>query len=265
MPDANQRYHDHVASIYDDIYRSPYWKFYHDLSWSHMKPHLPRDLSVEAHDAGCGTGLFGLRLLKAGFRVLFSDTSPKMLNAARRKVEAAGYADRAEFARIDVARMESLRDGRFGFFCAQGDPVSLCDDPAGAIRETARILAPGGTAVLSVDNRAAGYEHFLEKGDARGLLRFHKDGVLTWLAEKHSERFPFHTFEPEQIEEMSRRAGFEVVSIVGKCVLPLRKYADLLDDRDMAKQIIKVEKKLSARPTYLGRASHLQVTLRKPV
>ncbi len=265
MPDACQRYHDHVASIYDDIYNSPYWKFYHDLSWSYMKPHLPRDLSLETHDAGCGTGRFGLKLLKAGFRVLFSDTSPQMLDAAQRKVDAAGYADRAEFARIDVADMASLAEGRFGFFCAQGDPVSLCADPFRAFSEAARTLVPGGTAVLSVDNRAAGYEHFIEKGDIKGLSRFHKDGILTWLAEKSTERFPFHTFEPEQIEEMSRRAGFDVVSIVGKCVLPVRKFADLLEDRALSKQLLKVEKKLSARPTYLGRASHLQVTLRKPV
>lgn len=264
MPDACQRYHDHVASIYDDIYTSPYWKFYHELSWSYMKPHLPRDLSVEVHDAGCGTGRFGIKLLKAGFRVLFSDTSPKMLDVAERKVADAGYADRAEFARLDVSRMDSLANGRFGFICAQGDPVSLCGEPARALREAARTLAPGGVAVLSVDHRAAGYEHFLEKGDVKGLTRFHKDGLLTWLAEKSDERFRFHTFEPEEIETMSRRAGFEVLSIVGKCVLPARKYPELLEDRGMFNQLIKIEKKLSTRLTYLGRASHLQVTLRKP-
>ena len=264
MPDACQRYHDHVASIYDDIYSSSYWKFYHELSWSYMKPHLPRDLSAEVHDAGCGTGRFGLKLLKAGFRVLFSDTSPKMLDVAQHKVDAAGYADRAEFARIVVADMASVAEGRFGLICAQGDPISLCGDPARAFREAARTLAPGGIAVLSMDNRAAGYEHFLEKGDLKGLSRFHRDGILTWLAEKSAERFPFHTFEPDQIEEMSARAGFEVLSIVGKCVLPVRKYPAQLDDRALFNQLLKMEKKLSARPTYLGRASHLQVTLRKP-
>jgi ubiquinone/menaquinone biosynthesis C-methylase UbiE len=211
MRDANERYHDHVANIYDDMYsRSPYWDFYREISWSHMKEYLPRDLSVKVHDVGCGTGTFGLRFLKAGFSVLFSDLSRNMLDVARRKVEEAGYLDRATFEKIDMADMSVIADNHFGFICAQGDPLSLCRDPRKAMREISRILEKGGTAALSVDNRTSGYGYFLEKGDLEGLTDFHKRGVLTWLAERKDERFPYQTFDGDALCRLAEKAKLEV-------------------------------------------------------
>jgi len=259
-----EKYHDHVASIYDDIYkRSPYWEFYYALSWNHMKEYLPRDLAVEVHDVGCGTGVFGLKLLKAGFRVLFSDLSTRMLEVTRRKVSDAGYQDRAEFLKLDMADMGGISDGRFGFLSAQGDPLSLCKDPRKAMSEVARTLAPGGVAVLSVDNRVSGYEHYLEKSALKGLLEFHKSGVLTWLAERKEERFPFRAFHPTEIRKMAAAARLEVVSMIGKTILPLRKHPGLLEDKRAFRELLRIEQKLSSTESNLGRASHLQVVLRK--
>lgn len=264
MRDACEKYHDHVANIYDDIYsRSPYWDFYRDLSWGHMKEYLPRHLDVEVHDAGCGTGTFGLRLLKAGFRVLFSDISARMLDVARRKVGEVGYLDRAEFLKADMTDLSALEGGRFGFFCAQGDPLSLCRDPRKAVKEMARTLAEGGTAVLSVDNRTSGYEYFLEKGDVEGLKEFHKRGELTWLAERREERFPYRTFSADDLQKLAQAARLEMVSVIGKTVLPLRKHPDILKDARACKDLMRIEKKLGRQRSNLGRAAHLQVVLKK--
>jgi SAM-dependent methyltransferase len=265
MPDANRKYHDHVASIYDDIYgRSPYWRFYHEISWDHMKPFLPRDLSAEFHDAGCGTGHYGLKLLSSGFRVFFSDISPKMLDAARRKVSKEGFSAKAEFARIDITDMSKIADGRFRLVCAQGDPLSLCRYPAKALKEMSRTLAPGGVVVASVDNRVAGYEHFLEKKDLKGLQKFHKEGILTWLAEKPDERFPVRTFDPKDLVRLGRTAGLELESMIAKIVLPLRGYPELLEDKEAYKVLKRIEKKLASQEANLGRASHIQAVFRKP-
>jgi SAM-dependent methyltransferase len=229
-----------------------------------MLPFLPRDLSAEVHDAGCGTGHYGLKLLRAGFRVLFSDTSPKMLDAARRKVARKGYSAKAEFATIDIADMSELANGRFRLVCAQGDPLSLCRDPARAMKEMSRTLAPGGAAVVSVDNRVAGYEHFLEKKDLEGLLKFHKGGILTWLAEKPDERFPVRTFDPKDLVRLGRAAGLELESMIGKIVLPVRAYPELLEDKKAYKALVRIEKKLASKESNLGRASHVQAVFRKP-
>ena len=264
MRDACEKYHDHVANIYDDMYaRSPYWDFYHDLSFNHLKAWLPRDLSCEIHDVGCGTGLYGLKFLKAGFKVLFTDLSGRMLHQAQRKVEAAGYADRAEFLKMDMADQSPLESERFGLVCAQGDPLSLCGNPRKALREIVRTLAPGGVAVLSVDHRTAGYEYYLEKENLEGLLEFHKKGILTWLAEKKDERFPCHTFDVAGLRSLVAGAGLEELSLIGKTVLPLRKNPGLLKDPKAFRALMKVERKLGAVESNLGRASHLQIVARK--
>lgn len=264
MKDACERYHDHVANIYDDMYdKNPYWDFYHQASWNHMKEFLPRDLSVKVHDVGCGTGIYGLKLLKAGFKVLFSDLSLKMLDVARRKVDQAGYSDRASFEKIDMSDMGSLPEHGFGLVCAQGDPLSLCRDAKKAMREIARTLAPGGVAILSVDNRTSGYGHYLEKGDLEGLQGFHKTGTLTWLAERKDERFPFQTFSGDDLEGLAKAARLELVSLIGKTVLPLRKHPDLLKDPKAFRTLLRIEKKLAKQPANLGMAAHLQVVLKK--
>lgn len=263
MRDPCEKYHDHVANIYDDMYASPYWTFYHACSWEHMKPHLPKDLSVEVHDLGCGTGYYGLKLLRAGYRVCFSDLSARMLDRARRKVEAAGYADRAVFLKMDLLDQSVVADGRFGLVCAQGDPLGLCRDPRRGMREIARTLGPGGVAVLSVDNRVASYEHFLEKGDLEGLRAFHRTGVITWLAERKEERFPVKTFFPGELERLAAAAGLERISIVGKIVLPLRRHPRLLEDPRAFRALLRIERRLAADPPNLGRAAHLQAVFRK--
>jgi len=264
MQSPCEKYHDHVANIYDDIYRrSPYWEFYHDLSWRHLKAWIPTDLSFKVHDVGCGTGIYGLKFLKAGFHVHFSDISAKMLHQAQRKVEEAGYIDRASFQKMDMADMTSIKSDTFGFICGQGDPLSLCGDPKKALKETARILQPGGIAALSVDNRPAGYEYYLEKQDLDGLIEFNKKGVLTWLAEKKDERFPCSTFDSTGLKKLAGSARLSVVSIIGKTVLPLRKHPKILEDPKAARILMKIERKLGAIESNFGKASHLQIILRK--
>ena len=73
--DASRRYHDRVARQYDSIYDDPYWAFHDELTWRLVKPHLPRDLTAACCDLGCGTGKWGLKLLKSGFATTFVDSS----------------------------------------------------------------------------------------------------------------------------------------------------------------------------------------------
>src|SRR5213594_3623558 len=67
--DRSRRYHDRMARQYDAIYEDPYWEFHDELTWRTIKPHLPQNQSAECCDLGCGTGKWGLRLLKSGYSV----------------------------------------------------------------------------------------------------------------------------------------------------------------------------------------------------
>src|SRR5882724_3241020 len=88
--DSSRRYHDRVARQYDSIYDDPYWEFHDRLTWQAIKPLLPRDLSAHCCDLGCGTGKWGLKLLKTGFATTFIDNAAAMIEQTRTKLESFG-------------------------------------------------------------------------------------------------------------------------------------------------------------------------------
>src|SRR5688500_13909508 len=90
--DPSRRYHDRVARQYDSIYDDPYWAFHDELTWRMVKPHLPRDSSAACCDLGCGTGKWGLKLLKSGFATTFVDNSAAMIEQVRGKLDEMGEA-----------------------------------------------------------------------------------------------------------------------------------------------------------------------------
>ena len=107
---ASRRYHDRVARQYDSIYEDPYWEFHDELTWRLVKPYLPTDLSVACADLGCGTGKWGLRLLKSGFAVTFVDNSAAMIGQARGKLDEMGARGQRHAARRGHRR--SVHDPR---------------------------------------------------------------------------------------------------------------------------------------------------------
>jgi SAM-dependent methyltransferase len=260
-------FHDRVAGRYDAIYQGAYWEAYAELSWDGVRPHIPRDLRARTVDLGCGTGAYGLRLLKSGYHVTFVDISQKMLDQARAKAAALG--PRAEglaaFVLADLADMAALPAGAFALAVAQGDPISHAGPRAErAIAECARVLAPGGVLVASVDNALAAVDHFLEARDPGGLERFLRTGATEWLAHEQRERFEIRMFRPAELRELVRAAGLEPIDLFGKPVLPLRAHAALLEDPASREALLRIERRLSREEAMLGRAAHLQIAARKP-
>ena len=93
-------------------------------------------------DIPCGGGL-ALRGLREGQQVRYvaADISPDMLARARRRASALGRDD-VEFAEADIERMP-FGDGEFDL-CLCFNGLHCLPDPAAAVREIARCLAPGG-------------------------------------------------------------------------------------------------------------------------
>jgi hypothetical protein len=89
-----------------------------------------------------------------------------------------------------------------------------------------------------------------------------RGGEMEWLAHDANERFPVHTFTPERLKDMFETAGFEVIDLFGKTVLPFKKLEPLFEDDEKAERLLALEKKLCRIPSAMGRASHLQITAR---
>lgn len=260
----SKRYHDRVASRYDQVYDDAYWRFHDELTWRAVKPHLPRDLNSPCIDLGCGTGKWGLKLLKTGFPTTFLDHSPAMIDETKAKLEALGpKSKKASTLVADIIDLSPLPSDHFTLALAMGDPLSICSDPARAVREMFRTLRPGGVVIATADNKLAALDHFIERGDLDDLERFLRTNKTHWLTDNQKEQFELTMFTPHTLRNLFESAGFEIVALVGKTILPLRKHQPLLEDDRAVERLLKLEHELAKDPSAAARASHLQVTARK--
>ncbi len=128
-------------------------------------------------DVGTGTGRMIELLGGASRSALGIDRSPEMLRIARAKIEAAGLAH----AQVRQADMYSLPVGD-----GDADTVVLhqvlhfAQQPAEAIEEAARVLAPGGR-LLVVDFAPHDREE-LRLHQAHARLGFEDAAVIGWMA-----------------------------------------------------------------------------------
>jgi SAM-dependent methyltransferase/uncharacterized protein YndB with AHSA1/START domain len=102
---------------------------------------LPRGRAL---DAPCGPGLASEALSRLGFRVTAAD------------LDEAGFARHGAipFERLDLDAPLPFTDASFALVHC-GDGIEHLENPSGALRELARVLAPGGTLLLSTPNYAS--------------------------------------------------------------------------------------------------------------
>ena len=262
MPKSrNERFHDRFSARYDQTYDTPYWEFIRARLWQLVKPLRPRDTSARVVDLGCGTGWWGLRMARAGFRTTFVDLSAKMLERARINAQQAGVTERCTFVKADLADLgelpqEGLPAGGAQLAMAMGDPISLSATPDTAVRQTARLLAQGGTFCGTVDNFYAALDYHLDKG-LDEIERFIQSGVTEWLTHDPAERFPTQTFTPDRLRLMLTSAGFSTPRMVCYTVLALRAHPELLSTSENRRKLLALEQRLSQDPACAGRTAHL--------
>jgi SAM-dependent methyltransferase len=110
-------------------------------------------------DVPCGGGL-ALRGLRKGQQVRYvaADISPDMLARARRRASALGRND-VEFVEADIERMP-FGDGEFDL-CVCFNGLHCLPDPAAAVQEIVRCLAPSGRLIGDAVVRGAGWRQDL--------------------------------------------------------------------------------------------------------
>jgi SAM-dependent methyltransferase len=152
-----------------------------DLEESVMVPMIERHARPgrRALDAACGTGRHARRLDAGGCVTTGIDQSIEMLEVARAKVPNATF---------DVGDLEQLPfdDDAFDLVIVA---LALCHlaDPTAAVTELGRVLAPGGTLIVSDPHPMAGvlggqaYYGGIADGRKLTFVRNHRHGTSTWL------------------------------------------------------------------------------------
>ena len=128
-----------------------------------------------AADIGAGTGFIAEGLIRKGLRVIAVDRSPAMLAELRRKLPGRAVDCRLGEAE-DLPIPDETVDYVFANMC-----LHHVEDPSRAIREMARVLKPGGVAVIT-DLDEHGFE-FLRTEHHDRWLGFQREEVARWFRE----------------------------------------------------------------------------------
>jgi SAM-dependent methyltransferase len=97
-------------------------------------------------DLGCGAGATALAFAERAASVVAYDLTPEMLEQARRQAAERGLAN-VRFEQGDAAALP-FADASFEVVTSRLAAHHFAD-PAAVVREAARVLAPGGTFLLS--------------------------------------------------------------------------------------------------------------------
>ena len=149
--------------------------------------------------AGAGdTGFAAARRLRPDGKLLSTDFAPSMVAAAQRRAAELGI-DNAEFRCLDAQDLDLPDASVDGVICRWG--YMLMPDPGRALRETRRVLRPGGRLAFSV--WAGGEDNPWAAVIGRTMVEL---GVVP--LPQPGEPGIFALADPERIRELVAAAGF---------------------------------------------------------
>jgi ubiquinone/menaquinone biosynthesis C-methylase UbiE len=132
------------------------WERRRELSWRFTRPvsewlvdrvdPRPDDTILELAAGTSETGFLAARRIGSTGRLISSDFAPEMVRAAERVASELGIAN-VEFRVLDAERLELDDASVDGVLCRFS--FMLLADPLRALRETRRVLRPGGRLAFS--------------------------------------------------------------------------------------------------------------------
>jgi ubiquinone/menaquinone biosynthesis C-methylase UbiE len=184
-----------------------------------------------------------------GHRVVVIDPSPDALATLARRAEESGVADRVTGRQGDLASLPGLlRDGSADVVLCHG-VLEIVDDPAAALGALVRVLRPGGTLSLLVNQRHAAVVtramagHFQQ---ARALLDDTGAAGTT------------RRFTADEVTAVLDQAGFDT-----RAMHAVRVFVDLVPsslvdlEPGAAGALVELEQAVASRPEYLPLATQI--------
>jgi SAM-dependent methyltransferase len=168
-----------------------------------MLEHLPKHGIIL--DAGCGAGKWPIHLRRLGYRVIGIDISPQ-----------AGKLARADDPQLPISigdvRRVPLRDGSIDAVLSLGVVEHDERGPLEALRETRRILKPGGLLILSVP-----FNNLFRRALVNRMQSW-----VTWRRRRARMRLGFveYRFSRREMRAFLGQTGFEVLSAHPNDYLP---------------------------------------------
>ena len=156
----------------------------------------PGQTLVELAAGPADTGLLAAQRIQPGGRVLLTDGAEAMVEVARRRAEELGLSALIEARPMDLEWLDLSTATVDGILCRFG--YMLVADPETALRETRRVLRPGGRLALAVWDDAA------KNPWSMGRLLVQ----LGHLEATPGVPGPFALGDPTELEELVASVGF---------------------------------------------------------
>ncbi len=163
-------------------------------------------------EVGCGAGFVTVELARRGLHVTAIDAATEMLQVARGVVDGAGHGAAVELLPGDVHSL-TFKDSSFRLVVALG-VIPWLHSPAKALAELARVLVPGGSVIVTSDNRAR-LNHLADPMFSPVLARPRRAIASAWRKVRGVPpdlRFHPHLIWTWQVRRMVEDAGLEVIS-----------------------------------------------------
>ena len=214
-------------------------------------------------DAGCGAGLAAAALARRDYRVDAVDASTAMVELTASHAAEQGLQEAISAQTADVQRLP-FADRSFELVVALG-LLPWVDDPAATLRELARVLRPGGHAIVSADNRAR-LGFLLDPWANPFLIRVRQLRQIVRRGTARPRGIIVRFQWPSTVNRLVRAAGLECVDArtVGFERFTLHS-RELFDDATA----VRIHKRLQALadhgvPGFRGTGAHYLVHVRKP-
>lgn len=169
---------------------------------------------TEVLEVGCGAGHTAVALAQRGYNVQATDVAQNMIDRAQKNADAAGVADRVQFAMEDIYSLR-FPPNAFGLVLSIG-VIPWLSSPELAIKELSRVIKPGGYLFFTADNRWR-LAHLCDPAvsPASGLAkRFFRKFVY---GDNHSApqscSIQSHLHSLREIDALLARAGLERVHL----------------------------------------------------
>jgi len=253
------------ADKYAAYLETPEGRLRLDLAFANLQEFLPRDArSLRALDIGCGTGAMAVRLARLGLQVTLLDSSPTILDLAKRSAQEARLTEKIALKQGDAAQLSN-------FFEAGSFDVILCHnileylgDPCAILRSAAQLLR-GSSSIMSVlvrNQRGEVLKAALLNGD---LAASERSLTAEWVNESLYGGM-VRLFTAESLHSMLAASSLAVSAKLG-----IRVVSDFLPPsvsrNKEYERILELERKLGRRPEFaaIARYTHYLAHRAAPV
>lgn len=218
-------------------------------------------------DLGCGPGADAEYFARAGHRVTAIDWSLSMVEEARRRMNAAGVADRVVVQHVGIHELDRLDHIATAFDAAYSNfgPLNCVVDLPAAAQRIADRLRPGGLLVASVIGRVCPWEIalYLSRGDlSRAGIRFRRGLVAVPLG---GRTVWTRYFTPREFEQIFTAAGMTRVSLSALGLFAPPPYLEAFAGRHprLVAALQRVDDRVGAWPVLRSWGDHFLIVMRK--